>query len=116
MIASARSNRSFRRRLSRRESYAPKGKLPAGVCLIIIGTEGIPYSFAGGSDGYSPVGSLLAGPNHAVYGRLPLAVADQVVLVGAERCLNNTVTLAYQPAILCEGLKWLAIPWHSLLP
>ncbi|MGO9720230.1 MAG: hypothetical protein ACLPOA_06505, partial [Methylocella sp.] len=21
-------------------SYAPKGKLPAGVCLIIIGTEG----------------------------------------------------------------------------
>jgi hypothetical protein len=22
-------------------SYAPKGKLPAGVCLIIIGTEGI---------------------------------------------------------------------------
>jgi uncharacterized repeat protein (TIGR03803 family) len=70
-------------------------------------TETIPYSFAGGSDGYSPVGSLLAGPNHAFYGRLPLAVADQVVLVGAE---------IYQPAILCEGLKWLAIPWHSLLP
>jgi hypothetical protein len=23
-------------------SYAPKGKLPAGVCLIIIGTEGTP--------------------------------------------------------------------------
>src|ERR1017187_5553257 len=22
-------------------SYAPKGKLPAGVCLIIIGTEGL---------------------------------------------------------------------------
>src|SRR5450631_2406465 len=22
-------------------SYAPKGKLPAGVCLIIIGTEGV---------------------------------------------------------------------------
>src|ERR1019366_3828371 len=27
-------------------SYAPKGKLPAGVCLIIIGTEGPPAAAA----------------------------------------------------------------------
>ena len=28
-------------------SYAPKGKLPAGVCLIIIGTEGfIRFNFS----------------------------------------------------------------------
>jgi hypothetical protein len=29
-------------------SYAPKGKLPAGVCLIIIGTEGVPNFDASG--------------------------------------------------------------------